>query len=400
MPLIVGNPVSYSERVFDERSRLHREQQKKQAQIPLGHTSVEEAHLEPLPQPAISDFKTTPNKGLADMASTMGCGLGLAHVTFAQGSRPPFEHLSNLGNGTLSIVEEVKSTKTGGIFVRKSIGISQGRADWLLPMIKQEVDVLKRLSHGHIITIQGTYEVRRTFCIIMSPVGDGDLGGFMEDVAEHGFPKDQRVMLWEWMPCLVSALLYLHEQGVRHRDIKPANIIYKGSSVFMTDFGSCRQFDMDATSSTNTASFGNTKLYSAPEVLVQDSKRGRPADIFSLGCVLLEMYTVCRQRSVVDFFRFRERFASGNPTFGVASQETLLEWTSSISSNDIPELNDEAPLLRRMLLEDPSERPEAKEVSLSLKAQACKHIGGDLYRTVDWSATLGEGAGGEQRQVY
>jgi len=170
-----------------------------------------------------------------------------------KGESPPFEHLSNLGSGAFSIVEEVKSIKTNGIFVRKSVNITGSRAKWLLPVIKQEVDVLKRLSHSHIITIQGTYQSPRSFCIIMSPVGDEDLSILLEEISEHGFPLDQRIMIWEWMPCLISALSYIHSQGVRHRDTKPANIIHKGSQVFMTDFGSCREFDINDTSSTNTA---------------------------------------------------------------------------------------------------------------------------------------------------
>jgi len=63
-------------------------------------------------------------------------------------------------------------------------------------MIKQEVEALKRLSHAHIITIEGTYEAPRTFCIITSPVGDEDPGSLMEDIAEHGFLIEPRIMIW------------------------------------------------------------------------------------------------------------------------------------------------------------------------------------------------------------
>jgi serine/threonine protein kinase len=406
--LFVGNPVSYSERVFDERSRWNRERRQRQEQLPLDLTPRDVLSLESqkatnapqISQTNLSNTKNASTQGLADLATKVGCGLGLQHVVFAKGKPPPFEHLSNLGSGAFSIVEEVKSIKTNGIFVRKSVNITGSRANWLLPVIKHEVDVLKRLSHSHIITIQGTYQSPRSFCIIMSPVGDEDLSILMEEISEHGFLLDQRIMIWEWMPCLVSALSYIHSQGVRHRDIKPANIIHKGSQVFMTDFGSCREFDINDTSSTNTAAWGNTRSYSAPEVLDDDAKRGRPADIFSLGCVFLEIYSVARQRSVVDFQRFRERMGQGNSMFGVVSQDALLEWTSGISSCDIPNLNGEDALLRKMLLHDPDERPSAEDVELNLKAKPCKHNNARAHSTVYWPTALGDSAGGEEKVVY
>jgi len=406
----VGNPVSYSERVSDERSKWNRERRQRQERMepPLDFTprkvpspeSQNTTNALQISQSNLNNTQKASTQAFKDLTARVGCGLGLQHVVFAKGKHPPFEHLSNLGSGTFSIVEEVKSTTTDGIFVRKSVNITGSKVSWLLPRIKQEVDVLKRLSHSHIITIQGTYQSPRNFCIIMSPVGDEDLGIVLEEISEHGFLRDQRVMIWEWMPCLVSALSYIHSQGVRHRDIKPANIIHKGSQVFMTDFGSCREFDMNDTSSTNTAAWGNTRSYSAPEVLDDDAKRGRPADVFSLGCVLLEMYSVARQRSVVDFQLFRERMGQGNSIFGVLSQEALLEWTGGMSSNDIPNLNSEDALLRRMLLHDPDERPSAEDVGLNLKAKPCKHNYAGVYSTVYWPMALGDSAGGEEKVVY
>lgn len=402
----IGNPVSYNQRAFEERTRWTKERQEKKVQVPLimeprQSLPLQQRNVAPTSELAQIETTATTVEGIATLSKNIGCGLGIQHVVFAKGQATPFSHVSNLGSGALSIVEEVQSTKTGAFFVRKTVNVSSGRASWLLPLIQKEVDVLKRLSHSHIITIQGTYQLPRNFCIIMSPVGDGNLAELLEDIAEHGFLLEQRLMIWHWLPCLTSALIYIHSQGVRHRDIKPANIIHVGAQVFMTDFGSCREFDLDATSSTNTADFGNTRLYSAPEVLAEDAKRGRPADVFSLGCVFLEMYSVARKRSAVDFYRFRERMGDGNPAFGVVTQEVLLEWTGGIATaSDIPGLAGEAPFLMRMVGKDPDERPEADEVGLSLRARPCVHDSARVYDTVYWPTAMGDSAGGEEKVVY
>jgi len=165
----------------------------------------------------------------------------------------------------------------------------------------------------------------------------------------------------------------------------------------MTDFGSCRQFEVDATSSTDTALFGHTKLYSAPEVLMEDTKRGRPADIFSLGCVLLEIYSVYRARSTAQFYSFRKRL--GNPGFSFASQEMLQEWTSSMESIDLPRFTAAGALFRKMLDVVPSQRPSADQVQLELKAygSSCEHASSqDIF----WPMSKGDEAGGDIKRVY
>tara|TARA_R110002060_G_scaffold25097_4_gene34205 strand:+ start:399 stop:647 length:249 start_codon:yes stop_codon:yes gene_type:complete len=72
----------------------------------------------------------------------------------------------------------------------------------------------------------------------------------------------------------------------------------------LTDFGSAHQFSTGLTSSTEGYAAGITKMYSAPEVISLD-RRGRPADIYSLGCVFAEMATVVGRRAIEDFHEFR-----------------------------------------------------------------------------------------------
>jgi serine/threonine protein kinase len=85
----------------------------------------------------------------------------------------------------------------------------------------------------------------------------------------------------------LSAVAYIHDQNVKHLDIKPLNILVTGSRVYIADFGIARAYKTAEESNTDTpVSF--TREYAAPEVVSQEY-RDMSANIFSLGCVFMEI---------------------------------------------------------------------------------------------------------------
>ncbi|XGW33271.1 hypothetical protein V3C99_017607 [Haemonchus contortus] len=102
----------------------------------------------------------------------------------------------------------------------------------------------------------------------------------------------------------LKALNYLHtlDPPVVHRDIKAANLLLTISdSVKLANFGLVRDLAIDgfgiAVASDITLDFRGTLLYVAPEVLTSElgpgnrKAYGKPADVWALGCTLIEMLT-------------------------------------------------------------------------------------------------------------
>ncbi len=86
--------------------------------------------------------------------------------------------------------------------------------------------------------------------------------------------------------CLI-ALKFVHELGLMHCDIKPENILlcsYSRALVKIIDFGSS-SFVTDRQSS-----YIQSRSYRAPEVILGLPHDGK-IDLWSLGCVVAEMYT-------------------------------------------------------------------------------------------------------------
>ncbi|EON65721.1 hypothetical protein W97_04960 [Coniosporium apollinis CBS 100218] len=101
-------------------------------------------------------------------------------------------------------------------------------------------------------------------------------------------PKDV-IHLKTFVGCLSTAVLYLHNNDTIHGDLKCKNILVKNGEVLLCDFGISRKL-MDTEESTH---FLGTPRYCAPEVEGEEERK-HPSDIFSLGCVFLEMVTVIR----------------------------------------------------------------------------------------------------------
>lgn len=209
----------------------------------------------------------------------------------------PFSHL---GRGGTSTVDEVWDAKYPNYqqLARKTIPLESKYE--AVSHVWREIKILKKLHHHHIITLVGWYENSDSMALLLSPVAKDNLGDFMTRSGQLSgpFPPDTRVVnqMATWMSCISSAVDYMHGQGVTHGDIKPQNILVSGSNIWLADFGTA-ETEEDKKGGRTSKALWTTPLYCAPETR-RESTRGRPADIWSLGCVLLEVCTFMAGSSI------------------------------------------------------------------------------------------------------
>jgi len=116
--------------------------------------------------------------------------------------------------------------------------------------------------------------------------------------------------------CLV-ALRFVHNLGLVHSDVKPENILlgsYSRAQIKLIDFGSsCYLTDRQS-------SYIQSRSYRAPEVVLGLPYDGK-IDVWSLGCVLAEMYTgevTFQNDSIVSMLSRIEAFRGSFPRHMIA----------------------------------------------------------------------------------
>lgn len=176
---------------------------------------------------------------------------------------------------------------------------------------EREVHALKLLSNPseeHLIRLLCTFTYKGRYYMLF-PWAQENLRNYWLSHPGVFFEKvnDLSSLLWtsKQMWGLARALSTIHGGGVssskgdfvgRHGDIKPENILWftsahdsRGTLAF-SDFGLTRMHEKRTElRDSRTKTLGFTVEYRPPEIELRDHVMSRAADIWSLGCVFLEM---------------------------------------------------------------------------------------------------------------
>jgi serine/threonine protein kinase len=216
--------------------------------------------------------------------------------------RLPFVQIKVLGLGLSASVDEVRYTHTGAVFARKTItfpGLKdrEAREEYF----NNEVSIMRSLKgHRHIIKLYATWVWKKQFGLILDPAANGGsldhyLVNYWEALEKPKASKmkieTMRMALERAFGCLANGLAYIHKHGIRHRDIKPPNILMHDHSVIITDFGASKDTIQTGENTTEGPVDQQTRKYSAPEVF-DGKKRSFEADVYSLGCVYIELLSI------------------------------------------------------------------------------------------------------------
>ncbi|KAH8268297.1 hypothetical protein KR026_004311, partial [Drosophila bipectinata] len=192
-----------------------------------------------------------------------------------------FEFLKVLGKGTFGKVILCREKATAKLYaikiLKKEVIIQKDEVAHTLT----ESRVLKSTNHPFLISLKYSFQTNDRLCFVMQYVNGGEL--FWHLSHERIFTEDRTRF---YGAEIISALGYLHSQGIIYRDLKLENLLLdKDGHIKVADFGLCKE---DITYGRTTKTFCGTPEYLAPEVL-DDNDYGQAVDWWGTGVVMYEM---------------------------------------------------------------------------------------------------------------
>ncbi|KAL1305217.1 hypothetical protein AAFC00_002135 [Neodothiora populina] len=191
--------------------------------------------------------------------------------------------------GELMALKQVEMPSNSGIHL-------DAKKNNMIEALKREIGLLRELKHPNIVQYLGSNSDESHLNIFLEYVAGGSVATMLVNYGSLG-----EALISNFVRQILTGLAYLHSQDIIHRDIKGANILVDNhGSVKISDFGISKR--VEASSLLQGPSQGGGKrggprvsmqgsvFWMAPEV-VRQTAYTRKADIWSLGCLIVEMFT-------------------------------------------------------------------------------------------------------------
>jgi len=253
-----------------------------------------------------------------------------------------------IGRGAFGEVYTAMSPSDGHIFAVKEVKCDEPS---MLEAVKAEVEMYKEIKHEHIVSYLGQERMDGKLLIFLEYMPGGSLSSVL---TQYG--RLDESLLRVYTRQILSGLQYLHSRRpvIIHRDIKGANILVGlDCKVKLSDFGCCVRGKLDRTSMDGSMSLdAGTSMkgsipWMAPE-MIKSQAFGRSADIWSFGCLLIEM-------------------ASAKQPWAGCFDNALHAMYKITSSTDLPPVPEDLSenckhLIAQCLQREPKQRPNCLEL--------------------------------------
>lgn len=322
-----------------------------------------------------SSYRTTPNSGnfnSLNRTNTKLWGQKVVEVTSTEiekgfvsklknGKHGEFEEFAwikgeLIGRGSFGAVYLALNVTTGEMLAVKQVivphdfqngspKVSEG-----IDALHKEVETMKDLDHLNIVQYLGFEQKDNIYSLFLEYVAGGSITSCMKS-----FGKFEEPLIKFITKQVLLGLEYLHSNGILHRDLKADNLLLEiDGTCKISDFGISKK-SKDIYVNNAEMSMQGTVFWMAPEVIdsiVADKKQGYSAkvDIWSLGCVVLEM------------------FAGKRPWSNEAVVSAIYKIGKTKLAPPIPDdithlISDEArSFIGRCFTIDPEERPTARDL--------------------------------------
>ncbi|KAI8925355.1 kinase-like domain-containing protein [Entophlyctis helioformis] len=297
-----------------------------------------------------------------------------------------FDIVHQVGEGTYGKVFKATHRTSGQLVALKKIflkeddkGKEKNKSGFPITTIR-EIEILRAIRHPNIVDLQG---------MISFSAGQDDLSMYMvfeymdhdmTGILQHGAVHYDAPQIKCLARQLFDGLAYLHSKSIIHRDVKGANLLLNSrGELKLADFGLARRMQFDRVTSEPLLQFEYTNRvvtlwYRAPELLLGSTLYGFQVDLWSAGCIIVELFSkaaIFQGRTEIEQLEAIFRVC-GTPTVDVWPDITSLSWYGLLHFDPTPRRVEatlrkygmSAQALRlvdSLLMLDPAKRPTAAQ---------------------------------------
>ncbi|SPQ22775.1 7da36181-aebf-4c87-9977-ef83ce8e5168 [Thermothielavioides terrestris] len=258
-----------------------------------------------------------------------------------------------IGQGSFGSVYLALHAVTGELLAVKQVEMpapgansqSDSRKKSMIEALKREISLLRDLRHPNIVQYLGCGSSAEYLNIFLEYVPGGSVQTMLNSYGALPEP-----LVRSFVRQILNGLSYLHNRDIIHRDIKGANILVDNKgTIKISDFGISKKLEASnilngPNNNKHRPSLQGSVFWMAPEVVKQTSYT-RKADIWSLGCLVVEMMT--GQHPFPDCTQLQAIFKIGGakatptiPEHASAEAKQFLAQTFEIDHNKRPSADD------------------------------------------------------------
>ncbi|KAF4689625.1 hypothetical protein FOZ60_001322 [Perkinsus olseni] len=180
-----------------------------------------------------------------------------------------------------------EDSMSGRICAVKTIKL-RDESEGIPASVLREIGLLQALHHPNIVELRGfTVDLKASTIYLVFDFYQQDLARFI-DLSTGGEGGLEDSLVKHISHGVLEGVAYLHSHKILHRDLKPHNILlnWDCSDIKIADFGLAREIGIP----TGPLAVDVVTLwYRAPEALLGSTAYGEPLDVWSIGCIILEM---------------------------------------------------------------------------------------------------------------
>ncbi|CAL0313086.1 unnamed protein product [Lupinus luteus] len=193
-----------------------------------------------------------------------------------------YKLIKEVGDGSFGTVWRAINKQNGEVVAIKKM--KKKYYSWEECVNLREVKSLRKMNHQNIVKLKEVIRESEILFFVFEYM-EFNLYQLMKKRENLFSEGEVRNLCFQ----VFQGLSYMHQRGYFHRDLKPENLLVTKDIMKIADFGLVREIS----SQPPFTEYVSTRWYRAPEVLLQSYLYSSKVDMWAMGAIMAELFTLC-----------------------------------------------------------------------------------------------------------